>query len=318
MPLHLDAADPAGIADVLDRLGLLPSPVARVASAGEGNMNLTLRVTFEDGASRIVKQARPWVEKYPSIAAPDERALVEAAFYQALTGTSVAERMPTLLGVLPDARIQVFEDLGESRDYTDLYAGEALATDDLRVLLQWLSELHELEPPTDARLANRAMRALNHAHIFEIPFQADNGLDLDGICPGLSAIAREVQADDALLGVVARFGRRYLSDGTSLLHGDFYPGSFLRTERGPVVIDPEFAFVGDRAFDWGVFGGHLVLAQQAHPLIHKHFALGPTEALVYAGIEILRRLLGVAQLPLQADLEARREMVRIARDWILQ
>ena len=41
--------------------------------AGEGNMNCVIRVRLPD-RSLILKQARPWVEKYPSIAAPVERA----------------------------------------------------------------------------------------------------------------------------------------------------------------------------------------------------------------------------------------------------
>ena len=46
-------------------------------------MNCTLRVTTTR-RSFILKQARPWVEKYPQIAAPVERARVEAAFYAAV------------------------------------------------------------------------------------------------------------------------------------------------------------------------------------------------------------------------------------------
>ena len=35
--------------------------------------------------SFILKQSRPWVEKYPAIPAPEERVLVEAAFYEPLS-----------------------------------------------------------------------------------------------------------------------------------------------------------------------------------------------------------------------------------------
>ena len=62
--------------------------------AGEGNMNCTLRVRTNE-RTFILKQARPWVEKYPQIEAPDERALVEAAFYRiAQVLPSVGSRMP--------------------------------------------------------------------------------------------------------------------------------------------------------------------------------------------------------------------------------
>ena len=48
---------------------------------GDGNLNLTVRLHMER-RSGILKQARPWVEKYPHIAAPVGRSAVEAAFYK--------------------------------------------------------------------------------------------------------------------------------------------------------------------------------------------------------------------------------------------
>jgi 5-methylthioribose kinase len=55
--------------------------VRRAARAGEGNMNCTLRVQTSE-RTFILKQARPWVEKYPQIPAPWNRAEAEARFYQ--------------------------------------------------------------------------------------------------------------------------------------------------------------------------------------------------------------------------------------------
>ncbi|MEM1390421.1 MAG: hypothetical protein AAGG45_05010, partial [Pseudomonadota bacterium] len=84
---------------VLRDKGWLPNG-ARVASveiAGAGNMNLVERVCFEDGSSVILKRSRPWVEKYPDIPAPIERAGVEAAFYEAVSGTPAGQMMPALL-----------------------------------------------------------------------------------------------------------------------------------------------------------------------------------------------------------------------------
>jgi 5-methylthioribose kinase len=37
-----------------------------------------------------------------------------------------------------------------------------------------------------------------------------------------------------------------------------------------------------------------------------------------AGVEIIRRLLGYAQLPLAASLPERRRMLEIAREWVLR
>src|SRR4051812_21791268 len=71
---HLDAQDAEGLDAYLHRQGFLDldERVVTVARAGDGNMNLTLRVTTP-ARSVIVKQGRPWVEKYPQIPAPTER-----------------------------------------------------------------------------------------------------------------------------------------------------------------------------------------------------------------------------------------------------
>jgi 5-methylthioribose kinase len=55
--------------------------ILHMEKPGEGNMNFVYRVTT-NARSLIVKQSRPWVEKYPQLEAPIERIDVEALFYQ--------------------------------------------------------------------------------------------------------------------------------------------------------------------------------------------------------------------------------------------
>jgi 5-methylthioribose kinase len=162
------------------------------------------------------------------------------------------------------------------------------------------------------------MRALNHLHVFDLPFRPDNGLDLDAVLPGLAAVARALHTDAGLLRRIHALGERYLTDGPTLLHGDFYPGSWLNTERGVRVIDPEFAFCGPASFDWGVLIAHLLLTDQPHARVEAVAARAPQEALGFAGVEVLRRLLGVAQLPLTADLDTRRAWVGRAVAWVFE
>lgn len=94
------------LADYLARRNWLDGgEVVRDAKiAGQGNMNYIVRVTTS-ARTFIVKQSRPWVEKYPGIAAPFDRALIEAEFYSLVSGTSAAELMPKLHWVDPDSRI---------------------------------------------------------------------------------------------------------------------------------------------------------------------------------------------------------------------
>ncbi len=292
--------------------------------AGEGNMNYTLRIQMS-ARSLILKQARPWVEKYPTIAAPWERALVEGHFYTVVQNSSaVAALMPKLIGVDETAHLLALEDLGAARDFTSLYCGEALTETQLTELVRWLVALHRSFVDSDAKaaLANRAMRALNHQHIFDIPLRTNNGLDLDAITPGLANEARVLQADARYVQTVHELGALYLQDGAALLHGDYFPGSWLQTAAGVRVIDPEFCFFGLPEFDVGVLLAHLHLAQQPSALIAQalqRYEARLDEALVwkFAGVEIMRRLLGVAQLPLDAGLPEKARLLALSREWIL-
>jgi 5-methylthioribose kinase len=325
----LDAGDPGSIeryavAHGLVRTDALPLEIAR---AGEGNMNLTLRVTPAAGLPFVLKQGRPWVEKYPHIPAPPERTLVEAAFYVAVqAGASVAARMPMMLGVDRENRVLALEDLGNGGDFTSIYAGAVLPAAVLADLLAWLERLTALAVRQEDRamFANRAMRALNHEHMFRFPLAAANGLDLDSMTPGLGEAAAELAGDRAYGDAVARLGSRYLADGHALVHGDYFPGSWLNAAGGVRVIDPEFCFLGDAEFDCGILAAHLLLADAGAGPIETVAASVAARRLDadlvagYAGVEIMRRLIGVAQLPLQRDLDRKRSLLQHSRRLVLE
>lgn len=323
----LTAEDGTAAAAFLRRRGWLPADaeVLSVAPAGAGNMNLVLRVRYRHPeapsgeGSLILKQARPWVEKYPDIAAPTERLAVEADFYRCVAPErGLAARMPQLLAVDEGAHAACLEDLGEASDYVGLYAGERLPADDLATLLDWLSRLHALPVSAEQwpRLRNRAMRALNHAHIFSIPFD-DGAPDADAFCAGLGAPAARLRADPAVRARIQELGAGYLADGEQLLHGDCYPGSWLRSAAGLRIIDPEFGFLGPAEFDLGVLTAHLWFAGQEDTDLSAYRAPRGFDARLmrgFAGAEILRRLLGVAQLPLDADLQQRERWLEVGRE----
>lgn len=307
--------------------------------AGAGNMNRTLRARLPK-RTLVLKQSVPFVAKYPAIPAPPDRIGVEAAFYRATTQPpALSMRLPNVLGFDADNRLMALEDLGESADFTDVYAyrgdGRTPRADitggHTTSLLYWIGMLHALR--IDAvrfpELENHAMRALNHAHIFDIPLRSDNGIDLDAITPGLGDVAKPLIEDAALREKVAALGDVYLginalASRPALLHGDFYPGSWLRHPRmGVKIIDPEFAFIGPPEFDIGVLIAHLTFARFAQSDLMM--ALGsynaparfsfPT-ALAFAGVEVIRRLLGVAQLPLNADLATKQRWLATARQFV--
>ncbi len=319
----LDPDNPTETAGRLQEIGWLKpgERLLKTRIAGEGNMNCTVRVSTTK-RSLIVKQARPWVEKYSHIPAPWDRALVEGRFYQEVgSDPFLSSKMPRLLGLDTESRMLALEDLGDARDFVSIYAGERLTREETAELADFLSRLHRtfLNHPRLGEFANREMRALNHQHIFSIPFAAGNGLDLDAITPGLGELAEHCRQDTELKTVATRLGELYLKDGSTLLHGDYFPGSWLKTDDGIRIIDPEFSFPGPPEFDIGIMAAHLHLARQPDrigDLVDTYEpapGFAPDLAARFAGIEIVRRLIGVAQLPLNADLDTKLQLLQTSR-----
>jgi 5-methylthioribose kinase len=310
--------------DVLDMLGWLPEGAKVISSAiaGAGNMNLVERVTLSDGSSLILKRAHGWVEKYPDIPAPIARVGVEAAFYSAVYGTPVGAAMPLHLAYDDAHAANLFEDLGEGTDGMTAYAGTPIAMADLDWVIDWMIALHDLAVPSNTRLTNHAMRLLNAVHIFDFPLDPNSGFDLDAITLGLQEVADQLKADAAFVESVIAFGQTYLeTDEGVLLHGDLYPGSWLITTQGLRIIDPEFCWIGPREWDVGVLAAHLILSGQDDALIDRIYTRyrGPIDRTLadkISGIEIMRRLIGVAQLPLAADLAEKTALLERARHMV--
>ena len=301
--------------------------VEGLAKAGEGNMNCTLRITLNDGETLILKQSRPWVEKYPQIDAPWDRSNVESAFYEfSNKAANIQALFPKILMSDRKERILAFQDLGKTSDYSDIYTKkEKISLRELQILCDFLSQLHSLDThAANEILLNREMRKLNHAHIFIIPLQEGNGIDLDTITPGLGELATEYIHNSKFVEAVHQLGKKYLADGHTLVHGDFYPGSWLRTTEGIKIIDPEFCFLGSAEFDVGILIAHLKLAQCEESVIEEIFSyykapntFQKTLAFQYAGVEIMRRILGVAQLSLNMNLETKKSLLQCSRSWLL-
>ena len=135
--LLLDAGDRQSIEGYLLARSLADSGElpARIERAGSGNMNLTLRVTLPR-RSLILKQGRPWVEKYDHIAAPWERTVIEGQFYEVVRNVRpVSGRMPELVALDRHNHVLVLEDMGTAGDLTSMYAERRISDADLGELL---------------------------------------------------------------------------------------------------------------------------------------------------------------------------------------
>lgn len=302
--------------------------ITQVEIAGPGNMNYVLRVQTNQ-RSFIIKQSRPWVEKFPHIDAPAERAIIEGQFYQLVQlNPDLRRYTPKILGFDELSSIILLEDLGQASDYNFIYQrGNVLPGEDIEALMRVISLLHQSynTDTTKERIYNRSMRRLNHQHLFVFPLMEDNGFDLDTVQGGLQGLAMSYKTDPQYKQRVLQLGELYQEDGDYLLHGDFYPGSWLHTDSGPKLIDPEFCFFGPREFDLGVYLAHQKMALQ--PAEHLQLAieqytpkdtLSPVVTANFVGIELMRRIIGLAQLPLYLSIEEKAELLEEAYELIME
>lgn len=301
--------------------------IVSATKPGEGNMNFVLRITT-NCKSFIVKQSRPFVEKYPQIEAPAKRALSEAAYYNCISSNPFLQSFsPAILGVDEQNFVLCIEDMGETKDYSFLYGlQETIQVETVQQLTHYISTLHNnyYALNDNALLQNKAMRLLNHHHIFILPFSNSNGFNLNTVQDGLQAIAVPYQNNSALQVKATELGNKYLADGNYLLHGDFYPGSWLQSSTGVIVIDPEFCFYGYAEFDVAVCIAHLLLSKQPQSIVDavlNNYQKPPVFSMAllhqFIGIEIMRRLIGLAQLPVVLSIKEKEVLLQQAYNLVM-
>lgn len=294
--------------------------INKISKAGEGNMNLVLRIKTNK-RSFILKQSRPYAEKYPSIKAPIERINTEYTFYKTLTDNGLIKNIPKIITFQKNHFFMLLEDIGES-DFSDIYSKGYIDENTVNNLVEILKNIHSCKNIYDYPL-NKELKELNHQHIFILPFNKDNGFDLNASQKGLKDIAQEFIEDKILKNKILLIGNRYLNTGKTLLHGDFYPGSWMKNNNQIYIIDPEFSFAGDIEFDYAVLAAHLILITSNIKLLELIVDKYLNKKIInlklfynYTATEIIRRLIGIAQLPLNSTIEQKRKLLYFSKSLI--
>ncbi len=323
MTLFDSASSTAELQDFLLQKGWLSltETIKSIGTAGKGNMNVVLRV-HTDQRSFILKQSRPYVQKYPDIPAPLDRIDVEFQFYKYVSRPEISEHLPRILQYDPSEYLIQMEDLGHGEDLSYLYQKKVPEKGLLQKLINILEVIHQTEAPANYPL-NMKLRELNHQHIFVLPFMPENGFSLDTIQEGLQSLSNPYKEDKTLQKIVTEVGSLYLQKGNTLIHGDYYPGSWMKTFDELFVLDPEFSFLGFSEFDLGVLSAHFIMATGDASFLDEvtnSYGLSADRKLIskVAGIEIIRRLIGLAQLPLERTLAEKDYLLRTAHKMILK
>ena len=290
-----------------------------VTKAGEGNMNVVLRVKTNH-RSFIFKQSRPYIQKYQDILAPINRIDVEYNFYKSINIES-NYNFPKILNYCKQDYFMIQEDLGSLEDFSTIYSRKKISNSSIIKLTKVLNDIHSSKYDVNYP-KNSELKKLNHQHIFILPFVKENGFSLNSIQPGLENLAHLFINDISLINKSKTIGERYLDTGETLLHGDFYPGSWIRNKEEIYVIDPEFSFLGDLEFDLGVFIAHIIIATQEKkylPDIISYYSGSVDVELInnYTGIEIIRRIIGLAQLPINLSIVEKEKLLNFSKGLIL-
>ncbi|MDZ4297440.1 MAG: S-methyl-5-thioribose kinase [Moraxellaceae bacterium] len=179
--------------------------------------------------------------------------------------------------------------------------------------------------------------------------------------PELMPLALSLRADVKLHAQVLRCKWLYMTRAEALLHGDLHTGSIMVTDHDTRIIDPEFGFYGPMAYDIGCLLANLYIAamvqeqpdnqrwltqvmvdtwlvfEQRFAELAKHHSIQGEwdnpyiiadfltelrgDSLRFAGVELIRRTIGLAHVPEWEDMTpariaAAKQCLLTAKAWL--
>lgn len=294
---------------------------------GDGNLNLVFRVYVASDPSRslILKQAPPHIKVLgPDYPLSQRRLAIEATalrlYHQLMPGS-----VPQPLRYDADAHLILMEELRGFRILRYVLMDGKINTDVAASAGEFMGRVHDATH-TDrlsdsdrqryqTEFHNPEMHAITTDYVFTKPFQID---PTNRHTPGLDAVVAEVRADTDLLDIIGALRTRFVEAQEGVVHGDLHTGSIMVKGAEARVMDAEFAFYGPIAFDVGALVANYLLAWYAHPASDRaqlmqcivrcweeyaaHFSLIAQldtiwrEAIQFAGVKMLRRILGAAHV----------------------
>ena len=312
-----------------------PETEFRVEEIGDGNLNTVYRVSDVRHSERslVLKHAPPYIKILgPDYPLSTERLTFESRaldIYNRLASGTV----PTQYDFDAGAAVIAMEDLRNARVLRDDLIDGAVDTAIAEQIGRFMGIVHgqtcvDNVGSTTAQhyrqqFANTTMQSITADYVFTFPFTEH---ETNFWTPGLEPDVQQLKADTDFLQQAEHLKHIFLTTQQGVTHGDLHTGSVLIQDGIAKVIDAEFAFYGPVGFDLGLYWANYFLSYFAH-LDAPHTQSGLKTAIVqtwqtyttefemvdaelkaktlqnifheavgFAGLEILRRLIGAAHV----------------------
>ena len=329
-----------------------PDTKFRVEEIGDGNLNTVYRVsdTARPECSIVLKYAPPYIKVLgPDYPLSTERLTYESraldVYNRLVSGTS-----PARYNFDAEAAVIAMEDLRNARVLrADLIAG----TVDIAIAEQigrFMGIVHsqtyvdnvdrETAQHYKRQFANTTMQSITADYVFTFPYTEH---ETNFWTPGLASDVQQLKTDTDFLRQAAHLKQIFLTAQQGVTHGDLHTGSVLLQNDTAKVIDAEFAFYGPVGFDLGLYWANYLLSYFSHQdTLSVQSALKTAirqtwrtytaefkmvdawlkartlqnifhDAVGFAGLEMLRRLIGAAHVKDIEDIVDISRKLRVER-----
>ena len=306
-----------------------------IEEIGDGNLNTVYRVSDAARPERslVLKHAPPYIKILgPDYPLSTERLTFESRALN-VYNRLVSGAVPVQYDFDAEAAVIAMEDLRDARVLRDdLIAGTvdtAIAEQVGRFMGMVHSQTYVDNVDTATALhygqqfANTTMQSITADYVFTFPFTEH---ETNFWALGLEPDVQRLKTDTDFLRQAEHLKQVFLTAQQGVTHGDLHTGSVLVQDNTAKVIDAEFAFYGPVGFDLGLYWANYFLSYFSHQdtlsvqsalkaavvqvwdTYTAEFTMADAglksemlgnifqDAVGFAGLEMLRRLIGAAHV----------------------
>ena len=312
-----------------------PEAELHIEEIGDGNLNTVYRVSdaARPARSLVLKHAPPYIKVLgPDYPLSTERLTFESRaldVYNRLASGIV----PVQYDFDVDAAVIAMEDLRDAHVLRDALIAGTVDTAIAEQVGRFMGIAHS-ETYVDSigaataqhyrqQFANATMQSITADYVFTFPFTEH---ETNFWTRGLEPDVQQLKTDAGFLRQTERLKRIFLTAKQGVTHGDLHSGSVLVQNDTAKVIDAEFAFYGPVGFDLGLYWANYFLSYFSHQdtvsvqsalktavvqvweTYTAEFTMADAglksemlgnifqDAVGFAGLEMLRRLIGAAHV----------------------